>query len=244
MAFFAHRTMLHRYEIASTICAIAIESCSTSPLLTPMLKPEDTLAFDTAVAELNKATQDLQRLEHDPTTSLAGLARAHDRYYLSKLEWLRRECRLRASAALEVPKLPPGAGPTVIVGYDKWVRDSLAVLLGVKGYGRPKTRGFDNWHEAWLEPSQLFVLDVSLFSRGASMLLVDGFNTSIERPHIIALVWPQDASSFAGKVDEVVAKPLVLNELTDAIDRVIAAASASSALRLAAGRSGPTAAVS
>ncbi|MEM5314375.1 response regulator receiver protein [Paraburkholderia sp. JHI869] len=209
-----------------------------------MLKPEDTLAFDTAVAELNKATQDLQRLEHDPTTSLAGLARAHDRYYLSRLEWLRRECQLRASAAHPVPKLPPGAGPTVIVSHDKWVRDSLAVLLGVKGYGRSKARGFDTWHEAWLEPSQLIVLDVSLFSRGASALLVEGFNVGIKRPHIIALVWPQDALSFTGKVDEVVAKPLVLSELLDAIDRIIAAATPPNASRMTADRSAPGAAAS
>lgn len=185
-----------------------------------MLKPEDTLAFDTAIAELNRATQDLERLEHDPATSLAGLARALDRYYLSRLAWLRSECQLRASTAHRIPKLPPAAGPIVIVGHDKWVRDSLAVLLDVKGYGRSKARGFDNWHEVWLEPSQLIVVDVSPFSRGASTLLVDGFDTCIERPRIIALVWPQDVPGFTGKVDEIVAKPLALNELLNAIDRI------------------------
>ncbi|MCP3726272.1 response regulator receiver protein [Paraburkholderia sp. CNPSo 3272] len=185
-----------------------------------MLKPEDTLAFDTAVAELNRATQDLERLEHDPATSLAGLARAQDRYYLSRLEWLRSECQLRKSTTHGVPKLAPLAGPIVIVGHDKWVRDSLSVLLDVKGYGRAKARAFDTWHEVWLEPSQLIVVDVSPFSRGASLLLIEGFDTCTERPHIIALAWPQDVPSFIGKVDEIVPKPVALNALLNAIDRI------------------------
>ncbi|MEM5425904.1 MULTISPECIES: response regulator receiver protein [Paraburkholderia] len=185
-----------------------------------MLKPEDTVAFDTAVAELNRATQDLERLEHDSATSLTGLARAQDRYYLSRLEWLRSECPLRKSAAHGVPKLAPLSGPIVIVGHDKWVRDSLAVLLDLKGYGRSKARAFDTWHEVWLEPSQLIVVDVPPFARGASMLLIEGFETCIERPRIIALVWPKDAPAFTGKVDEIVTKPLALNALLNAIDRI------------------------
>ncbi|MEM5425933.1 response regulator receiver protein [Paraburkholderia ferrariae] len=189
-----------------------------------MLKPDDALAFGTAVAELKRATQDLERLEHDPATSPAGLARAQDRYYLSRLEWLRSECQLRRSAAHGVPKPVPVSGPIVIVGHDKWVRDSLAVLLDVKGYGRgygrSKARAFDTWHEVWLEASQLIVVDVSLFSRGASTLLIEGFDTCIERPPIIALVWPQDAPAFTGKVDEIIHKPLALNELLNAIDRI------------------------
>ncbi|MEX3968431.1 hypothetical protein AB4Y42_40815 [Paraburkholderia sp. EG286B] len=96
----------------------------------------------------------------------------------------------------------------------------MAVLLDVKGYGRSKARAFDSWHEVWLEPSQLIVVDVSRFSRGASMLLIEGFETCVKKPPIIALVWPQDAPAFTGKVDEIVTKPLALNALLNAIDRI------------------------
>jgi hypothetical protein len=103
----------------------------------------------------------------------------------------------------------------------------------VKGYGRSKACSFDSWHTFLLEPfQQLIVLDVSEFSRGASAWFVESFDTTIGRQRIIALVWPQDAPNFKGKVDEVITKPLVLKELLRAIDKINSEAVALSALRV------------
>ncbi|MEX3967450.1 response regulator receiver protein [Paraburkholderia sp. EG286B] len=191
------------------------------------MKPEDKVAFGAALAELSKATQDLQRLERDPATSLAALARAEHRYELSRLEWLRCEWQLRASGAHALPTPPPAVGPIMIVGRDEVIRESLAVLLNVNGYGRSKACGFDSWQKFCLEPSQqLIVLDVAEFSRGPSAWFVESFDVATERPHIIALVWPQDAPSFKGKVDDVIAKPLVFKKLLHAIDRISSEAEA------------------
>lgn len=49
---------------------------------------------------------------------------------------------------------------------------------------------------------------------------MQGFDTGIGRPLIVALVSPREAPRFTGKVDEVVAKPLVLEELLNATDRI------------------------
>jgi hypothetical protein len=127
----------------------------------------------------------------------------------------------------------PVVGPIVIISRDKVIRDSLAVLLNVKGYGRSKAYGFDSWHSFLLEPlQQLIVLDVSEFSRGAFAWFVESFNTTIGRQRIIALVWPHDAPNFNGKVDEVITKSLVLKELLRATDKINSEAVALSALRM------------
>ena len=78
---------------------------------------------------------------------------------------------------------PPVVGPIVIIGRNKVIRDSLAVLLNVKGYGRSKAYGFDSWHSFLLEPlPQLIVLDVSEFSRGASAWFVESLQF-LPKPH-------------------------------------------------------------
>jgi hypothetical protein len=61
---------------------------------------------------------------------------------------------------------------------------------------------------------------------------VESFNTTIGRQRFIALVWPQDAPNFKGKVDEVIARSLVLKELLRAIDKINSEAVALSALRM------------
>jgi hypothetical protein len=61
---------------------------------------------------------------------------------------------------------------------------------------------------------------------------MESFNTTIGRQRIIALVWPQDAPNFKGKVDEVITKSLVLKELLHAIDKINSEAVALSALRM------------
>ena len=124
-------------------------------------------------------------------------------------------------------------GPIVIIGRDKVIRKSLAVLLNVKGYGRSNACGFDSWNSFLPEPlQQLIVLDVSEFSHGASAWFVERFDTTIGRQRIIALVRPQDAPNFKGKVDEVITKPLVFKELLRAIDKINSEAVALSALRM------------
>ncbi|HKU00198.1 MAG TPA: hypothetical protein VJS30_27260 [Paraburkholderia sp.] len=161
------------------------------------------------------------------------------------MEWLRRQWQLRLAGPHAIPKLPPIVGPIVIIGRDKVIRESLAVLLNVKGYGRSKACGFDGWHTFCLEPlQQLIVLDVSEFSRGASSWFVESFDTTIGRPRIIALAWPPDAPSFKGEVDEVITKPLAFKELLRAIDRINSEAVALSALRMTMQRRRPIAVTS
>ncbi|MEM5340557.1 response regulator receiver protein [Paraburkholderia azotifigens] len=165
--------------------------------------------------------------------SLAALPRAEHRHERSRLEWLRCQWQLRLAGAHAIPKPPPIVSPIVIIGRDKVIRESLAVLLNVKGYGRSKACGSDSWHKFLLEPlQQLIVLDVSEFSRGASAWFVGSFDTTIGRQRIIALVWPQDAQNFKGKVQEVITKPLVLKELLRTIDKINSEAVALSALRM------------
>jgi hypothetical protein len=98
--------------------------------------------------------------------------------------------------------MPPlMVGPIVIIGRDKVIRESLAVLLNVKGYGRSKACSSGSSLKFLLEPlQQLIVLDVSEFSRGASAWFVESFETTIRRQRIIALVWPQDAQNIKAKL--------------------------------------------
>jgi hypothetical protein len=157
--------------------------------------PEDKRAYDAAVAELDKATEELQRLAGDPATSLVALARAQYQYDLSRMQWLRSHWQLRIAAAHALPDSPPVVGPIVVVGDDKVVRDSLAVLLNLNGYRLSAACGFDSWREFCRAQSpQLIVLDVSSFASAhdTSAWFVESFNTAIARPHIIALVWPKD----------------------------------------------------
>ena len=137
------------------------------------------------------------------------------------MQYLRCQWRLRAATAHAVKQPAQCLGAVVVVGHDKAVRDSLRVLLNVKGYGRSKALGFEHWHEIWLEPSrQLIILDVPAYSTTTPLWFVDSFATSTDKPHIIALARPEESASFTGKVDAVVAKPIVLEELLDAIDRI------------------------
>ncbi|MCG5076067.1 hypothetical protein [Paraburkholderia tagetis] len=186
----------------------------------PMSIAQDKIAFDSARIAFDKANHDLQRLKNDPETSLARLSKAQRDYDLSRVQWLRCQWQLRANAAHAL-KTPPRTGPIAIVGQNQAVRESLAVLLGVKGYGRPKALGFDCWQRVWLDTSlKLVLLDVPEHSVTTSLWFVDGFEDAVEKPHIIALVKSRHAGSFAGKIDAVVAKPFALDELLQAIDAI------------------------
>ncbi|HKR44550.1 MAG TPA: response regulator receiver protein [Paraburkholderia sp.] len=206
-----------------------------------MLKPEDQRAYDAAVAELNEATEELQRLSDDPAATLASLARAQHRYDLSRVQWLRCEWQLRASAAHALPEPPSVVAPIVIVGHTKAIRDSLATLLNVHGYQPSESLGFDDCNEICIQPPQVIVLDVSDsgFSRDASAWLIESIDTARERPRIIALVWPTDSQAFTSKVDEVIAKPKVFKKLLDVLERINSDIEALRASRITADRSGP-----
>ncbi|MEM5387862.1 response regulator receiver protein [Paraburkholderia phymatum] len=206
-----------------------------------MLTPGDKRAYDAAVAELDKATEELQRLAGDPATSLAALARAQHHYDLSRVQWLRCHWQLRIAAAHALPKPPRVVRPILVVGDNKVVRDSLAVLLKLNGYLLSEGCGFDSWLEFCCAQSQhLIVLDVPSFASAhdASAWFVESFNKAIERPHIIALVWPKDVPWFAGRVDEVITKPHVFEKLRHAIDRISSAAEAPAATRITANPKG------
>ncbi|EIN01357.1 hypothetical protein SAMN05446935_7372 [Burkholderia sp. YR290] len=114
--------------------------------------------------------------------SLAALPRAEHRHERSRLAWLRCQWQLRLAGAPAIPKPPPIVGPIVIIGRDTVIRESLAVLLNVKGYGTSKACSSDSWHKFLLELlQQLIVLDVSEFSRGASAWFVESFPASHDR---------------------------------------------------------------
>ncbi|MBB5417876.1 response regulator receiver protein [Paraburkholderia atlantica] len=201
-------------------CVLAREKRGVSSS-NPGPTAEDKLAFCVACTALDQATRDLQQLRSNPATSLNALSKAQRDYELTRVQWQRCQWQLRAATAHAVKRPSQCLGAVVIVGHDKAVRDSLRVLLNVKGYGRSKALGFDHWHEIWLEPSrQLIVLDVPVNSITTALWFVESFDTSIDKPSIIALARPEDAASFAGKVDAIVAKPIVLEELLYAIDLI------------------------
>ncbi|MGF6260822.1 hypothetical protein OKW49_001723 [Paraburkholderia youngii] len=140
---------------------------------------EDKLAFCVACTALDQATRDLQQLRSNPATSLNALSKAQRDYELSRVQWQRCQWQLRAATAHAVKRPSQCIGAVVIVGHDKAVRDSLRVLLNVKGYGRSKALGFDHWHEIWLEPSrQLIILDVPVNSITTALWFVESFDTS------------------------------------------------------------------
>ncbi|CAD6563047.1 response regulator receiver protein [Paraburkholderia sabiae] len=184
----------------------------------------DTLGFDVACAALESATRDLQRLTDDPTATLAALSKAQRHYDLSRTRWLQFEWQFRAAAVHALEPSPLRVGQLLVVGPDKAIRESLAVLLAVKGYGRPKASGFDAFDFADASGGQLVIVDVPWHSDTAARWFVESFDGSSDKPHIIALVHPE-ADNFSGKVDRVVAKPLVLHALLEAIgdiDRTVA----------------------
>jgi hypothetical protein len=185
----------------------------------------DTLGFDVACAALESAARNLQRLADDPTVTLAALSKAQRHYDLAKARWLQFEWQLRAAAAHGLKPPPLRVGPLLIVGVDKAVRESLAVLLAVKGCGRPKSSAFDAFDYANASGGQLVILDVPWHSVTAARWFIDGFGGASDKPHIIALAPPEYAEQFGGKVDRVVAKPLMLQTLLQAItdiDRTVA----------------------
>ena len=114
--------------------------------------------------------------------SLAALPRAEHRHERSRLAWLRCQWQLRLAGAHAIPKPPPIVGPIVIIGRDKVMRVSLAVLLNVKSDGRSKACSSDSWRKFVLEPlQQWIVLDVSEFSRDASAWFSESFPASHDR---------------------------------------------------------------
>ncbi|CAG9228987.1 hypothetical protein PSAB6_50112 [Paraburkholderia sabiae] len=189
-----------------------------------MSTANDALGFDVACAALEQATRDAQRLTDDPTATLAALSKARRDYDLSRMRWLRCEWELRAAAAHALRRPPLKIGPLLIVGSDKTVRESLAVLLAAKGYGRPKAVGFDAFDRTNALGRQLVIVDVPWHSVTAARWFLESFDASFDKPSFIALLQREYADDFSGKVNRVVAKPFVLQALLRAIDDVDATA--------------------
>jgi len=182
---------------------------------------EDEIALDLADYALDRATRTLRCLSEDPQASLAALSQAQRHYELAKVHRQRCMWQLRIVAAHAARRPPRRIDSIVVVGRDRTVRDSLAVLLSAKGYGRPKAAGFDCWLKLWMNPLwELVILDVPEYSVSTCSWFIESFRTAVERPHFIALARPKDTTGLFGKVDAVVAKPLVLDDLLQAIEGI------------------------
>jgi hypothetical protein len=182
-----------------------------------MITEAEKSAFDAACAALERATDEVLRLEQQVEAGGGDLELARRRYERAQLDY--RSCLLRLrAAALTAP--PASKTRTVIVGSDAHLRQSLSVLLRVRRQMDTSDVDFFCWYdEASRSNPQLVIVDVGDRTLKIATWFLETLRNQTPKPYVIATAWPHLAGLLEGKVDSVVGKPLTTDHLLAAIDQ-------------------------